>query len=92
MLRTRDQLRRLQDLARRGRTRLRRLGDRGATMVEYALVVALIVSVSATAIQGLTDASEDEVANEMDCVSTRPPPPSCQLRSVATTTTDPSSS
>jgi hypothetical protein len=59
-------------------------------MVEYALVVALIVSVSATAIQGLTDASEDEVANEMDCVSTRPPPPSCQLRSVATTTTDPS--
>jgi hypothetical protein len=59
-------------------------------MVEYALVVALLVVVSVGALQVLSDASGDEVANEMDCVSTRPPPPSCQLRAVSTTTTDPS--
>jgi hypothetical protein len=52
--------------------------------------VAVIVVVGITAGQALTDASEDEVANEMDCVSMRPPPPSCQLRAVSTTTTDPS--
>lgn len=58
--------------------------------MEYALLVVLVVGASAGAIRSLSDASEDEVANEMDCVSTRPPPPSCQVRAVTTTTTDPS--
>jgi Flp pilus assembly pilin Flp len=58
--------------------------DGGATLVEYALIVALVVAASSGAIQFLTDQSEAEVATQADCVSTRPPPPSCQPRAVTT--------
>jgi Flp pilus assembly pilin Flp len=58
--------------------------DGGATLVEYALIVALVVVASFGAIQFLTNQSEAEVATQADCVSTRPPPPSCQPRAVTT--------
>ncbi|MCD9622650.1 hypothetical protein [Rhabdothermincola salaria] len=61
--------------------------DRGATLVEYALILALVVVAAVASIQFLTNQSEAEVANQADCVSTRPPPPSCQARAVTTTTT-----
>jgi Flp pilus assembly pilin Flp len=61
--------------------------DRGATLVEYALIVALVVVASFGAIQFLTTQSEAEVATQADCVSTRPPPPSCQSRAVTDSTT-----
>lgn len=62
------------------------LRERGATIVEYSLLVAAVVVVSLGAIQNLQDNSEAEVANEFDCVSERPPPPTCQKRAVTTTT------
>ena len=61
--------------------------DRGATLVEYALILALVVVGAVASIQFLTNQSEAEVANQADCVSTRPPPPSCQARAVTTSTT-----
>jgi Flp pilus assembly pilin Flp len=51
--------------------------ERGATFVEYALVFSLVAVVSIGAVQFLTDRSEDEIANQADCVSSRPPPSSC---------------
>lgn len=68
------------------RRRARPRAERGATTVEYALIVVAIVVLSLGAISGLRDSSEAEVANEFDCVSERPPPPSCQKRAVSTTT------
>lgn len=66
--------------------------ERGATLVEYALVVALLVVGAIGAIQFLQREGSAEVAAQADCVSTRPPPPSCQIRAVTTSTTrDPSS-
>ncbi|MCC5951971.1 MAG: hypothetical protein JJU45_07730 [Acidimicrobiia bacterium] len=61
---------------------LRRLADGGATLVEYAVVLSLIVVVSIPATQALTDRSSQEVANQADCISTRPPPPGCQLPAI----------
>ena len=72
----------------------RRRPERGATMVEYALVLVLLVGGSVVAIRTLEAASEDEVANEASCVETRPPPAACQIPAVTTSTTlppDPSS-
>jgi hypothetical protein len=60
---------------------LRRTGDAGATLVEYAVIVALLVVVSIPAINFLTDRADDQVAVQADCVSMRPPPPSCQAPS-----------
>jgi Flp pilus assembly pilin Flp len=51
--------------------------ERGATLVEYALVFSLIAVASIGAVEFLTNQSEDEIANQADCVSNRPPPSSC---------------
>lgn len=67
-------------------TRSRR-GERGATLVEYALVFALVAIVSIGAVEVLTDESESEIQNQADCVSQRPPPPECLIRAITTTTT-----
>ncbi len=68
--------------------RARKTRELGATLVEYALVVSLLLVVSVGAIQGLEDNTEAEVANDFDCVSDRPPPPSCQRFALTTTTTE----
>lgn len=68
----------------RSRRRLR--ADVGATFVEYALVFVVMVVGSLGIAQFLTNWGSSEVASQADCVSQRPPPPSCQVR-VATPTT-----
>ena len=55
----------------RRQTRRSRLwGARGATMVEYSLVVAFLVVGSILAIDYLNGEASDEVANQADCVAT----------------------
>jgi len=58
--------------------------DRGAVLVEYALVLGLLLVGSFGTIQVLEQRSDDEVNRQADCISTRPPPPSCQPRTVTT--------
>lgn len=70
-----------------GRITGRRLRDRGATLVEYALVFALVAVVSLGAVEFLTNQSEAEINNQAECVSRRPPPPECLLTAITTTTT-----
>lgn len=53
---------------------LRTAAERGATMVEYALVVALLAVGSLVVIDSLGAAADDEVNNQAVCVSDRPPP------------------
>lgn len=57
--------------------------SRGATAVEYALVLALVVFAAAASIEFLGERGAAEVVNQADCVSMRPPPPECQVASVA---------
>ncbi len=58
----------------------RRTGaERGATLVEYALVTSLLVGVSIGAIQFLTDRSDEATKQQAACISERPPPPGCQI-------------
>lgn len=54
-----------------------RLASRGATLVEYSLVFALLVVVAMGAIQFLNDRSDAEINNQADCVSDRPAPAAC---------------
>jgi hypothetical protein len=61
-------------------------GSRGATMVEYALIGALLVVASIGAIEWLSGQSEAETEQQAECISARPPPPGCQIPSAATTT------
>lgn len=61
--------------------------DRAATGVEYALLIAVFASVGIGASKYLTDNANRQVSNQADCVSTRPPPPSCQVRALSGTTT-----
>ncbi len=63
----------------------RRRGDRGATLVEYALVLVLLVVASITVAQVVEDETADEVDNQAACLSTRPPPPSCQQAALTPT-------
>lgn len=63
---------------RRGLRDRRGRRDRGAAVVEYALVLSLLVVASIGAAQFLEDETADEVDNQADCLSTRPPPVSCQ--------------
>lgn len=60
---------------------------RGATLVEYALVFSLVVVAALGAIEFLDAQSRNEINNQADCVSMRPPPASCQLTAITTTTT-----
>lgn len=57
-------------VARRSRTRLQ--GSRGATLVEYALIVALVVVPSIGAISRLDDASGDYYVNASDDIGDLP--------------------
>lgn len=57
-------------------------GDRGATLVEYALVLSFLVLAGIGAVNLLDSGARREVGNQEDCVSRRPPPPSCQLPAV----------
>ncbi|MCC5951967.1 MAG: hypothetical protein JJU45_07710 [Acidimicrobiia bacterium] len=67
----------------------RAFDDRGAALTEYSLVFALLVVLSLGAIQGLTDRADDEATNQAECISKRPPPESCQLRSAVPPPDDP---
>ena len=58
--------------------------DRGAVLVEYALVLTLLLVGSLGVIELLGEKSDEEVNRQADCISTRPPPPGCQPRSVTT--------
>ena len=71
---------------RRARTRQR--WDRGAVLIEYALVLFLLLVGSVGTIELLDRESRKEVNHQADCIATRPPPESCQPRPV--TTADPS--
>ncbi|HET8896066.1 MAG TPA: hypothetical protein VFN04_02255 [Protaetiibacter sp.] len=48
--------------------------ERGATLVEYALVFALLAVASLGAVEFLQRQSENEINNQAECVSNRPPP------------------
>jgi Flp pilus assembly pilin Flp len=62
-------------------------GDTGATMTEYAVVAALLLVVSIGAIKFLQAGANKQINLQADCVSTRPPPVSCQVPAIQTTTT-----
>jgi Flp pilus assembly pilin Flp len=55
-------------------------GHRGATLVEYALGIALVVVVAIPAVNWLSGNADKETNNQAECISTRPPPASCQVR------------
>lgn len=52
--------------------------DRGVAVVEYALVISLLVVAALGSARFLEDETADEVDNQATCLSTRPPPVSCQ--------------
>lgn len=56
-------------------------------LVEYALVLTLLLLGSAGAIRFLEDEAAQEVDDEAECMSMRPPPPGCQPQAVTTSTT-----
>jgi Flp pilus assembly pilin Flp len=60
--------------------------ERGATLVEYALGLAVLVLAIAGGASALEDAGRSEVDNQANCVSERPPPDDCLVRTVTTTT------
>jgi Flp pilus assembly pilin Flp len=70
--------------ARRARVPLERngpcRGQHGATLVEYALGIALIVVIAIPAVSWLSNNADKETDNQAECISTRPPPASCQVR------------
>lgn len=53
---------------------LRRAANRGATLVEYALVASLLLVGVLAVLDRLTEAADSEVNNQALCVSDRPPP------------------
>jgi Flp pilus assembly pilin Flp len=61
--------------------------EKGATLVEYALIVALVVGVSIAGLNVLTSSASNEVASTADCVSKRPQPASCTTSATDPTTT-----
>jgi hypothetical protein len=60
--------------------------ERGATLVEYSLVVAVLLVGSIAATQFLEDKGEEQTLNEVECISSRPAPVSCQIPAIVTTT------
>ncbi len=52
--------------------------DRGVAVVEYALVISLLVLAGLGSARFLEDETGKEVDNQANCLSTRPPPVSCQ--------------
>ncbi|MEJ5254441.1 MAG: hypothetical protein WHS89_03755 [Acidimicrobiales bacterium] len=61
--------------------------DVGASAAEYALIFAVLVAGTVGAFEQVSKATRSEVNNQADCVSTRPPPPSCNFRESRPTTT-----
>ncbi len=61
--------------------------SRGATLVEYALGVALLVVASLVGLNFLTDSATTEANAQADCISTRPPPTSCVRKPAPAATT-----
>ena len=53
-------------------------GARGASLTEYALALVVLVVGSIGVFQTLEDNTADEVDNQANCISERPPPVSCQ--------------
>ena len=72
---------------RRFRRARRAHGDRGVTLVGYALILSLMVITASGGIFFFQEVSEAEVNKQADCVSMRPPPTTCQIRTVAPPTT-----
>ena len=70
----------------RGSGAERGVAPRGATLVEYALALAALCVAIIGGVELLTDAGRDELANQANCVETRPPPVSCQIRAITTST------
>jgi hypothetical protein len=61
--------------------------DAGVSLVEYALGIALIIVASLGAFQYLSNQASRQSQQQADCISTRPPPPSCVRTPVPATTT-----
>jgi hypothetical protein len=61
--------------------------ERGATLVEYSLITALVLAGSLGAIELLTERGQEETDRQVDCVAERPPRASCQIPAIVTTTT-----
>jgi hypothetical protein len=76
----------LAEAPRRWRNRWRNR-DRGATLVEYSLITALVLVGSLGAIELLTERGQEETDRQVDCVAERPPRASCQIPAIVTTTT-----
>lgn len=64
------------------RSKRRALAERGATLVEYALVFSLVAVASLAAVEFLQRQSEAEINNQVECVSDRPPPGDCAFAPV----------
>jgi len=71
----------------KGRHVARVRGSVGATMVEYALVLALVVVPSVGAVKYFSTQSAKQTNNQADCIAKRPPTNSCQVIAITTTTT-----
>lgn len=61
--------------------------ERGATMVEYVLLVAVIAGISIVAVRALSASASEEVSTQSACVSQRPQPASCSAAAVDVTST-----
>lgn len=61
--------------------------DRGVTLIEYVLVFTSLVLVTAAGAKYLQANANQQVSMQANCISTRPPPASCQVRAISTTTT-----
>jgi hypothetical protein len=68
-------------------TERRGRGDTGATLTEYAMIVAVVVALGAGTTKYLQTRANAQVAVQADCISTRPPPQNCQPHAVVVTTT-----
>lgn len=71
------------------------LSARGASAVEYALVIAVMAGIAYGGLQMLNEPVKNESAQQQACISQNPPPPpsenggGCQLPPVSTTAPDP---
>jgi len=63
-------------IGRDAQPRLRR--DVGATLAEYALIFSLLIVGSVAAVEFLSAEAGEQIDNNADCVSKRPPPVECQ--------------
>ncbi len=62
-------------------------GTLGATLVEYAVILALFAVPAVGASAYLTTKARAATTTNADCISTRPPPVACQAPTITTSTT-----